>query len=87
MYLVVLRIKSRGDPEGFNTFLLQHGIRPKEVPRYVGNRWNQIFLMAKTILARQPQLVLYLETKCKKEAQRFVLIIYCIYELYYTLKR
>ena len=65
-----LRLKQTGDPRGFSTFLKKNGISPAEIMRYVGNKWNLVFLMSHTVIKHKKVLQEYLEKFCKKEAMR-----------------
>ena len=64
-----LRIKEKGDPAGFSTFLRKHGVSPRKILRYVGNRWNVLFKMSATVLEHQSLIQLYLDKYCRNSGQ------------------
>ena len=48
----------------------KYDVSPTVITRYVGNRWNLLFTLARTILLHQQVLHDYLENFCKKETMR-----------------
>ena len=65
--LSFIRIKQTGDPAGFNTFLIENQISPRVIPRYVGNKWNLLFVMSKTCLEHKALFIQFFQQSCKKE--------------------
>ena len=64
-----LRIKEKGDPAGFLTFLRKHGSLPRKILCYVGNRWNVLFKLSATVLEHQSLIQLYLDKYCRNSRQ------------------
>ena len=62
-----LKIKETGDPAGFTSWLLEHGIPPSQIVRYVGNKWNVLFWMPSFVLEHRVMLSEYLEKYCRTE--------------------
>ncbi|KAK0062763.1 hypothetical protein Bpfe_007968 [Biomphalaria pfeifferi] len=61
-----LRYKeSSRDPKGFKAYLLREGLKKTYIPRYVGNRFHVLFLLAGIIYKIKDSLAVYLEKFCK----------------------
>jgi hypothetical protein len=54
----------RGDPKGFNGFLIQNDISSKMIPRYVGNRMHILFHLAGSFYSLREKLLTYLKNYC-----------------------
>ena len=76
MDILSCRLKQKsGDPSGFTAHLRKNNISPKDITRYVGNKWNLLFDMALTVIKHQSVLEDYLSKFCGKEAMRLVYYI------------
>ena len=60
-----MKTKGNMDIDGFQTFLHKNGIRPSEIPRFVGNRWNLLFYMSGLVIKYQSKFFYYLFNWCK----------------------
>jgi hypothetical protein len=64
-----LRYKNgKGDPLNFKLFLESQGLPSSILPRYVGNRLNVLFVLAKNVLSIKDHLIQFLKSYCQAPA-------------------